>query len=395
MTITLRTQSETGTSTKGSTLTHAELDNNFIDLLQNKIKPIDLRGDTGSQIVGQSLSNEILQVVGGANISTAVTSDSAGQARITITGTGGGASTLDDLTDVTITTPTTGQVLKYNSATSQFVNGTGGIDGLYADPNPSLGGNLTVMGFSIVSSSNGNITITPNGSGSIVLDGLNWPQADGSAGQVLSTNGSGQLSFIAGSSFAAASPGEIGSTTPDVGNFLDVKIKSTNSSAGGTVKELQLYDADNSAYVGFRAPSTVSVSKVYVMPSADGSSNQVLTTDGTGGLSWTTPSGGSAYISWQSSVKTSNFNAVANEGYFCNTNGGVFTATLPGSPTSGDRIAFIDYKGNWNTNNLTVARNGNKIQDDFNDLTASSQKGSVTLIYADATVGWLVQKTVN
>jgi hypothetical protein len=395
MTITLRTQSETGTSTKGSTLTHAELDNNFIDLLQNKIKPIDLRGDTGSQIVGQSLSNEILQVVGGANISTAVTSDSAGQARITITGTGGGASTLDDLTDVTITTPTTGQVLKYNSATSQFVNGTGGIDGLYADPNPSLGGNLTVMGFSIVSSSNGNITITPNGSGSIVLDGLNWPQADGSAGQVLSTNGSGQLSFIAGSSFAAASPGEIGSTTPDVGNFLDVKIKSTNSSAGGTVKELQLYDADNSAYVGFRAPSTVSVSKVYVMPSADGSSNQVLTTDGTGGLSWTTPSGGSAYISWQSSVKTSNFNAVANEGYFCNTNGGVFTATLPGSPTSGDRIAFIDYKGSWNTNNLTVARNGNKIQDDFNDLTASSQKGSVTLIYADATVGWLVQKTVN
>jgi hypothetical protein len=395
MTITLRTQSETGTSTKGSTLTHAELDNNFIDLLQNKIKPIDLRGDTGSQIVGQSLSNEILQVVGGANISTAVTSDSAGQARITITGTGGGASTLDDLTDVTITTPTTGQVLKYNSATSQFVNGTGGIDGLYADPNPSLGGNLTVMGFSIVSSSNGNITITPNGSGSIVLDGLNWPQADGSAGQVLSTNGSGQLSFIAGSSFAAASPGEIGSTTPDVGNFLDVKIKSTNSSAGGTVKELQLYDADNSAYVGFRAPSTVSVSKVYVMPSADGSSNQVLTTDGTGGLSWTTPSGGSAYISWQSSVKTSNFNAVANEGYFCNTNGGVFTATLPGSPTSGDRIAFIDYKGSWNTNNLTVARNGNKIQDDFNDLTASSQKGSVTLIYADATVGWLVQKTTN
>jgi hypothetical protein len=395
MTITLRTQTETGTSTKGSTLTHAELDNNFIDLLQNKIKPIDLRGDTGSQIVGQSLSNEILQVVGGANISTAVTSDSAGQARITITGTGGGASTLNDLTDVTITAPSNGQVLKYSSATSQFVNGTGGIDGLYADPNPSLGGNLTVMGFSIISSSNGNITITPNGSGSIVLDGLNWPQADGSAGQVLSTNGSGQLSFIAGSSFAAASPGEIGASTPGVGNFLDIKIKSTNSSAGGTVKELQLYDADNTNYVGFKAPSSVSTNKVYVMPSTDGTNGQFLTTNGTATLSWTSAGGGGSYISWQSSVKTANFNAVANEGYFCNTNGGAFTATLPGSPTSGDRIAFIDYKGNWNTNNLTVARNGNKIQDDFNDLTANSQKGSVTLIYADATVGWLVQKTTN
>ena len=28
---------------------------------------------------------------------------------------------------------------------------------------------------------NGNITITPNGSGYVVLDGLNYPRADGSA----------------------------------------------------------------------------------------------------------------------------------------------------------------------------------------------------------------------
>jgi hypothetical protein len=42
---------------------------------------------------------------------------------------------------------------------------------------------------------NGNIAITPNGTGSVVLDGLNWPQADGTNGQVLQTNGSGQLAF--------------------------------------------------------------------------------------------------------------------------------------------------------------------------------------------------------
>jgi hypothetical protein len=47
----------------------------------------------------------------------------------------------------------------------------------------------------IADGTNGNISITPNGTGSIVLDGLNWPQADGSASQVLQTNGSGQLSF--------------------------------------------------------------------------------------------------------------------------------------------------------------------------------------------------------
>lgn len=44
---------------------------------------------------------------------------------------------------------------------------------------------------------NGNITLTPNGTGSVVLDGLNWPQSDGSANYVLKTNGSGQLSWVA------------------------------------------------------------------------------------------------------------------------------------------------------------------------------------------------------
>ena len=47
----------------------------------------------------------------------------------------------------------------------------------------------------IVDGANGNITITPNGSGNIVLDGLTFPNADGSANQALITNGSGTLSF--------------------------------------------------------------------------------------------------------------------------------------------------------------------------------------------------------
>ena len=40
------------------------------------------------------------------------------------------------------------------------------------------------------------IEITPNGSGSITLDGLKWPNADGSANQVLQTDGAGTLSFV-------------------------------------------------------------------------------------------------------------------------------------------------------------------------------------------------------
>lgn len=71
------------------------------------------------------------------------------------------------------------------------------LENVAEDLTPQLGGNLDVNGNSIVSASNGNIAITPNGTGSIVLDGLNWPQADGTANYVLKTNGSGQLSWTA------------------------------------------------------------------------------------------------------------------------------------------------------------------------------------------------------
>ena len=56
--------------------------------------------------------------------------------------------------------------------------------------------NITIDGNAITSTdTNGNITLTPNGTGSVVIDGLSYPQADGSAGQFLKTDGSGNLSF--------------------------------------------------------------------------------------------------------------------------------------------------------------------------------------------------------
>jgi hypothetical protein len=57
-------------------------------------------------------------------------------------------------------------------------------------------------GVTITTNSNGDIALTPNGTGDVELDGLNWPQADGTDGQVLSTDGAGQLSFVAPSGAA-------------------------------------------------------------------------------------------------------------------------------------------------------------------------------------------------
>ena len=56
--------------------------------------------------------------------------------------------------------------------------------------------NLTLNGNAITSTNtNGDITITPNGSGAVIIDGLSHPTSDGSANQFLQTDGSGNLSF--------------------------------------------------------------------------------------------------------------------------------------------------------------------------------------------------------
>lgn len=68
------------------------------------------------------------------------------------------------------------------------------------DTTPQLGANLDVNGNSIVSVSDGDVAVTPNGTGDVILDGLKWPQADGSSNQYLITNGSAQLSWATVSS---------------------------------------------------------------------------------------------------------------------------------------------------------------------------------------------------
>ena len=55
--------------------------------------------------------------------------------------------------------------------------------------------------------------------------------------------------------------------------------------------EVQYYDTDNSNFIGFKAPSTVSTNVTYILP-ADGSNEQVLQTNGNGTLSFVDQSGG-------------------------------------------------------------------------------------------------------
>jgi len=82
----------------------------------------------------------------------------------------------------------------YSANTVNWLDSTVATD-LVNDTTPQLGGNLDVNGNSIVSVSNGNISITPDGTGKVILDGLSHPTADGTSGQALVTDGAGNLSF--------------------------------------------------------------------------------------------------------------------------------------------------------------------------------------------------------
>ena len=95
-------------------------------------------------------------------------------------------------------------------------------------------------------------------------------------------------------------------------------------------------------------------------------------------------------ISWQT-VKTSDFTATANEGYFVDTSGGAITVTLPASPSLGDEVAIIDYAATADTLNITIDRNGSPINGGTDTLVVSTERAGFTLVFVDSTQGWLLK----
>jgi hypothetical protein len=95
-------------------------------------------------------------------------------------------------------------------------------------------------------------------------------------------------------------------------------------------------------------------------------------------------------VDWDTaSIKTTGFTAVSGNGYFCNTNGGAFTATLPASPTAGDIVAFSDYTRTFATSNLTIGRNSKPMGGVAQDAILSVDGQSATFVFVDDTEGWI------
>ena len=233
------------------------------------------------------------------------------------------------------------------------------------DTSPQLGGNLDVNGFDIVSTSNADVDIVPDGTGDVVLSADTVKVGDAGAAAILTSNGAGTLTVTTGGA---------SDLTLNTNGGTNSGVITITDGAGGNIA-ITPNGSGNIVLDGL------------TFPNADGSADTFLKTNGSGTLSFAAVSGG---ISWQA-VKTSTFTAVAGEGYFINTTGGAFEMDLPAG-SIGDEIAFIDYAGTFDTNALTIDQNGTeKIAGSTDPLTVSTERAANTLVYVDGTQGWLLK----
>lgn len=216
-------------------------------------------------------------------------------------GGGGGASTLSDLTDTNISTPTDGQVLTYDNNISKWVNSnnfdiSGKADKVSGATNGDLAGldsngNLTDSGIAGTDVSTV-ITNSHTHSNKTYLDKI--PQSTGSNGQVLTSNGSAwSWSNV---------PTELPSQTGQSGKFLTTNgssvswatVSSGSSTLSGltdttittpTDRQVLTYDNNTSKWVNANVPTE--------LPSITGNASKILSVNsGATGVEWITNSGG-------------------------------------------------------------------------------------------------------
>jgi hypothetical protein len=125
------------------------------------------------------------------------------------------------------------------------------------------------------------IKITPKGTGKVVLDGIKYPNADGSSGQVLSTDGSGNLSFTT----IESSPANLQSAfVLSTGKSTTIRNAVSISPATGEIGSYPVLNTFPDSTI-----NTITTTNTSIFRSLDGTHAMLLTSsDVTAGKAWYT-----------------------------------------------------------------------------------------------------------
>ena len=233
---------------------------------------------------------------------------------------------------------------------------------------------------------------------------LTLPADDGSSSQILSTDGSGVLSWASVStagltdgSVTTAKLADDAVTSAKLADALDITTSvSVGGSSdgvaisqgaialknGGTRSKIDFYcESSNAHYTRVQSAehSSYSGNITLTLPASTGSSGQAMVTDGSGNLSFATVSG--SYNSWL--VKTSAYTALAGDQIVVNSASAV-TITLPASASAGNTVIIKATGGGT----VTIGRNSQNINSTAADGTLLSGS-AVQLVFVDSTIGFL------
>ena len=235
---------------------------------------VDIEGNID---VNGTANLDVVDIDGAMQLDATLTvgTDGSGQDVVLYSGTAGDNLTWDASEEVLIVTGTNGQTA-VNVADGNLVV----ADAVDIEGNIDVNGtaNLDVVDIDGAMQLDATLTVGTDGSGQDVV------LYSGTAGDNLTWDASEEVLIVTGTN---------GQTAVNVadGNLVVADVLDANGSSNfngtvsldGSSNELRFYEGSN--YVGFEAPS-LSGDQIWVLPTADGSSDQVLSTNGSGTLSW-------------------------------------------------------------------------------------------------------------
>jgi len=279
----------------------------------------------------------------------------------------------------------------YQAANFGYGNAaTGNFSLSLGHSNTSSHANSAAIGYGVQTSATNQVSLGGSTQTVRISEAYSLPTTDGTNGQVLTTDGSGAVTF-------ADVDGVGGATGVDfnddvrarwgTGNDLEIYHDSTTNKSHITEtgsshlviqgQEIQFKNASgtdlmalNSAQVelffngskkletntsGITTTGTVNVNGAYTLPTADGTNGQVLTTDGAGAVTFADAGGGASEYTY--SDKTSSYTITSSDlGKIIRFTSGTVDATLPAN--SGISTGF--YVSVWNdgTGVISVKPNG-------------------------------------